>query len=194
MAGNLTLSGGPQHDRQTYKTNSGPTGVSGFEPAFGAQIASTAFVLEAIYISISTALAGTIFIHFYDVKIADGQLGSAAQLNAALPPNSANAATYDHSSGPITVPGDVFIWMPGSAEEVEYQDAVTRRNVRDCDPSRLHVVPINGMPFDNGLIVVASTANTLFNAAAANLLRIKARLRMSADFGLLPLGRSPGVM
>jgi hypothetical protein len=166
MAGGaLNLSNGPQNDRGTYITNT----LTGYEPAAGRLIESKPCILMAAYIGISPNLVGTIFIHFYDVAV----------LQVATP----NAATWWAASEPLTVPGGTFVWQPGIAEEVEYQNPNTRRDTRDCDPSQ-PVASIPGVPFDNGLNIVASTTKSNLTLAAANLLRLTVRIRYPAEANL----------
>jgi hypothetical protein len=169
MPVSFRLSNGPQNDRQKYVTPSGDPTTFGFEPAAGALISSSYCILESCYISIRETLVGTIFIQFYDSNVIVG---------------ANNVSSYDTCSEPLTVAGGTFVWEPTSALAVQYQYPETRRSVRTCrEASDRAVQEIAGVPFDNGLFIVASTSKTGLVLAAANLIRIAAFVRSPAEAG-----------
>jgi hypothetical protein len=153
------VSNSPQNDRATYITNT----ATGFEPQTGAVVSSAPCVLMSSIVKISSTLVGTVFVQFYDI----GGTGVVAQ--AAVP-------AYTQCSEPLIVPGGTFVWEPGSADECGYIDPVTRK----ACPGR---TPIYGYPFDHGLIIIASIVSDGFQIAAANLIRVTARVRYPADYG-----------
>lgn len=171
----LFLSSGPQNDRLKYVTGTPPSSQSatGFELAAGALITGKPCVVMAVYISISSALGGTIFIQFYDSKTVIAPF--------------ANVASYDLCSEPLTTPGGTFIWQPGSAEASQYQYPRLRKSVRTCrdiDNGIDRLEPISemlGYPMNNGLFIVASTSKIGLTAAADNLIHIAAFLRSPSE-------------
>jgi len=166
------LNNGPQEDRATYITNT----TTGFEPATGAVVSTTPCILMSAYISISSALGGAIFVQFYD------QQGAVAV---------ANAPAYALCSESLATPSGTFIWQPGDVEEVEYIDPVTRtpasapRFGKHCNPdvTNRQIISVPGFPFDKGLIIIASTVKNGFAAAAADLIRVTARVRYPGGYG-----------
>lgn len=184
-----TLSSGPQEDRATYLTNT----VTGYEPVTGARVSGTPIVLMGLYVSISNALVGTIFVQFWDISGTDTAAGTPSAVAVT------NQAGYTLSSEPLTVPGGTFIWQPGDAEEVEYLDPVNRsvqvaqhRRRRCASPEEQaqeelsrarRVVPVKGFPFDKGLIVIASLIKNGFAVPAADLIRVTARVRYPGNYG-----------